>query len=189
VSTASGRADPPPHRFRAKGDSHGYACAPRSRTRRLGHAFPTGLLGIAVLPGSLAGCARTGRCASASTTVTPAGTRRALRRARDGHGQAACYLTATTKAPSIAGPSDPRYELPRIRVECGEGAAALLRGLRAGGDPLIERSSRLATVCAELMRPYKAFLLSAALLLVALVAMILLPEGPWGGGGGAADHR
>jgi hypothetical protein len=68
--------------------------------------------------------------------------------------------------------------LPRIRVESGEGAAALLRGLRAGGDPLIELSSRLAAVRAELMRPYEAFLLSAALPLVALVAMILLPEGP-----------
>jgi peptidoglycan/xylan/chitin deacetylase (PgdA/CDA1 family) len=47
--------------------------------------------------------------------------------------KAAGYLAATTTNPGRAGPSQPRYELPRIRVDAVDGVAGLERMLRAAG--------------------------------------------------------
>jgi peptidoglycan/xylan/chitin deacetylase (PgdA/CDA1 family) len=45
--------------------------------------------------------------------------------------KAAGYLAATTTNAGLASPSQPRYELARVRVDAGEGSAGLQRSLRA----------------------------------------------------------
>jgi hypothetical protein len=43
--------------------------------------------------------------------------------------KAAGYLAATTVNQGVAGPGDAPYELPRIRVDAGEGRAGVERSL------------------------------------------------------------